>query len=64
MIVWGWWTRAAQSEATQPPQGATWAWAEQTGRHRVFPPRTRDEYWVEPGHQETQNPATDTREMP
>jgi hypothetical protein len=62
MIVWGWWTRAAQSESTQAPQGAQWVWQEKSRGHRTFPPRTRDEYWVEFGHEESTNPALDTRQ--
>jgi hypothetical protein len=64
VLIWGWWTRGAEGEAVQPDQGPEWVWQARGRRLRTFPPRIRDEYWVEYGHNETDNPATDTRDLP
>jgi hypothetical protein len=45
----------------QPSSGGQWAHGYGKG-HRVFPPRVRNEFWVESGHQRSDDPATDTRE--
>jgi hypothetical protein len=47
-----------------PPSSAAGGWLHSAQGHgiRAFPPRTRNEYWVEVGHQRSSNPATDTRE--
>jgi hypothetical protein len=50
------------SVTTAPPDGPQWAQPVKGRRLRVFPPRVRNEYWVEPGHIETDDPYTDTRE--
>jgi hypothetical protein len=63
MIVWGWWTRGAAPLDAVTPQGPQWVWPAKGRRIRVYPPRIRDEYWVESGHVETDDPATDTREV-
>jgi hypothetical protein len=63
MIVWGWWTRGAAPLDVATPPGPNWAHPVYGRRHRVFPPRIRDDFWVEPGHVETDDPATDTREV-
>lgn len=42
--------------------GGQWAQAMVGTAERVFPPRTRSEFWVESGHGVNLDPATDTRE--
>jgi hypothetical protein len=49
-------------EAEQPDASAQWVWQADLGQVRVYPPRIRDDYWVETGHIETDDPATDSRE--
>lgn len=62
MITWGWWTRGAESAATQPEEVHQWAYDTQ-GRHlRIYPPRTRDDVWVMPGDFRHDEPARDTWE--
>ena len=56
------WTWGSQAAAPPPIQTAQWVWAQDAGQVRTFPPRVRDEYWVETGHIETTDPATDSRE--
>ena len=63
MIVWGWWTRGARSTSTQVALvGSQWVWQDDLTGVRVFPPRIRDDYWVEIGHSENDDPAKDSRE--
>jgi len=62
MIVWGWWTRGAAAADVAQPQGPEWVWRARGASFRAFSPRVRDDYWVEFGHNETDDPATDTRE--
>jgi hypothetical protein len=62
-MILGWWTRASGGESVAVvADGAKWGWPVTGRRLRVYPPRIRNEYWVETGHQETDDPATDTRE--
>ena len=56
-VTWG-----VGSVTSTPPDGPQWAHRQRGRQLRVFPPRIRHEYWVEVGHQETDDPATDTRE--
>jgi hypothetical protein len=56
-------TLGSAAEAEQPPQGAQWVWPDDLNQIRTFPPRIRDDYWVEIGHIETNDPATDSREV-
>lgn len=60
----GWWTRGAATPGAVVivPQSPQWVWLHNGRRVRVYPHRIRGEYWVEPGHIETDDPATDTRE--
>jgi hypothetical protein len=51
------------SVTTAPAPGPNMAWPMRGRKIRVYPPRIRNEYWVEPGHVETDDPATDTREV-
>jgi hypothetical protein len=61
-MILGWLTRGSGGEVQAQADGAKWGWPV-TGRVlRVYPPRIRYEYWVETGHVETDDPATDTRE--
>ena len=63
-MFFGFLTWGAKGEAAQPVQGATWAWQGRGRDVRVFPPRVRDEFWVEDGHSENPNPYLDTRDLP
>jgi hypothetical protein len=49
-------------EAEAPDASAQWVWQADLGLVRTYPPRVRDDYWVEIGHIETDDPATDSRE--
>lgn len=63
MIVWGWWTRGAESTSTAVAAGPQWAYGTQGRSHRVFPPRTRGtDTWIQTGDLRDPDPALDTWE--
>ena len=63
MIVWGWWTRGAESTTTLAAAGPQWAYRTDGHRNRVYPPRARtDDVWVMPGDLKDPDPALDTWE--
>jgi hypothetical protein len=62
MPGWGMFTLGSATASAPTSTGGQWAHAMQARGIRVFPPRIRHEYWVEQGHQESSDPALDTRE--
>ena len=64
MIRWGFFTLGAASATTAPIAGPQWAWRGGTLPVQVYPPRVRNDVWVEPGHLQSDDPALDTRDRP
>ena len=63
-MIWGWLTWGAQSASSSEvvTSGTQWVWPADLTGIRTFQPRTRDDVWVEFGHSESDDPATDTRD--
>lgn len=63
MIVWGWWTRGAESASTQVVvPGPQWVYDTHGHRNRIYPPRTRGDVWGQFGDLRNEDPALDTWE--
>lgn len=61
VIPWTWGSTAGG--VVVESAGPVWAHPMMGRNLRVYPIRVRNDYWVESGHVETDDPATDTREV-
>lgn len=64
MIRWGFFTLGPTSATTQAPVGPQWVWRGNALAVQTFPPRTKNDVWVEFGHLQSDDPALDTRDRP
>jgi hypothetical protein len=54
------WTAEQQAAPAAGGNGPQWVWPVTTRQPRSFTPRIRDEFIVETGHSENENPYLDT----